>query len=244
MSRLFRNHGEYLALGDNWRDRVERAQQKWREQNPPPQPDQRIHDRYFDKNGSLRPRAEREALEAAEAKAQQVVDYEVEQRLAAQPKGPLNWAQKTLEAYEGCSGLSPRRRKELEAKAKEIDKQIDAQLAAEAEQRERESDPRFVEARQHAAEFLRSLPEAFHTEGRVALAILDRIDDPAQVDLYWREASAVRAKANEAKRVEREERQREVDAAAARLEAHFAEMRQHESIVAKEAEHGGATDAQ
>jgi len=224
------------------RERIERAQKEHNEKNPLPPRDERIHQRYWD-GERFRSRQEREELERAEATAQRIVDHEVEKRLASQPQRPTNWAARLLAEYQGRSDMSPERRRKLETQAREIEKQIDQQLAAEKAQREREADPRFAEARTHASEFIASLPEVFHNEARVALALLDMIDDPERLDIYWKEAKAVRAKADQAKAAATAERQREVNEAAARLDAHFAEMRKNQAILDKEAEHGGNTDA-
>jgi len=235
MSRLFRDHEDYRALGDNQRERIERAQQKWREQNPPPQPDQRIHDRFWD-DERLRPRAEREQLARSQERAGSILEFEAERRMGEQPQRPLNWAARMLAEYEGRSGLSPERRKKLEAEAKSIEKRIDAEIAAEAKRQERESKPDYVSVREHSAQILAGLrPEAQH-DGQLAVAIADKLleSDSPDWSIYWAQVQVARDKSLAATRAERE---------ALAAERYAATMK-HEAATLAEAEQAQALEVE
>jgi len=249
MTRLFATHDDYSRDPATGRrltqaERIARSQELYRAANPP-SPPSGISARYQNPDGSLIPRSEREAAKAAEARADAIVEHEAERRIALAsrlPQKPQSPTRRWLsQLHPDWSRDMPGHRGESVRRAEAEEAEIDAAWAADRERRERENETKFVEARQHAAEFLASLPEAFHVDAKVALAVLDRIDSVDGLSLYWSEVGAVRAKADVAKAAALAERQREVNEAAARLDAHFAEMRQHQDILAKEAQHGGAS---
>lgn len=237
--RLFRDHHDFTHDGDRkltQAERIERAQEKWREANPPLQSDPTIHAKYWREDGTLRSRAEREAQERAQERADSIVASEAERRIGEQKPRPLNWAQHLLDAYKDRSGLSPQRRRDLEAKAKAIEKQIDQALATERRQAEREADPSFQTVAEHAAALLDGMRPEAEQDARIAVGIFERLRDQDSPDwsIYWAQVQVARNKSLAATRAERESLAASRYAAAAKHEA--AEQAEAQQRAALEAE--------